>query len=407
MKIAYICHYFTPEPGAPSARLHDLSKVWVENGHEVKVVTAFPNHPSGIIPDKYRGYRLMSETIDGIQVFRSWVYATPNEGFIKKTLGHISFMISSVLFTLPRLGKVDVIIVSSPTFFSVISAYIFSKITRKPYVFEIRDLWPEAIVKLGVLKNKPIINLLEWIESFLYRNARKIVVVTKSFKETLVSRGIPDAKVEVITNGVDTEFYQCDDVGRNEIRKQYDLENKFVVSYIGTHGISHALDKIVDVAERLRAVRDIHFLFVGGGAAKKDLEAKASALGLSNITFLPIQAKDLISSFYSASDVSLVPLKKLELFKGFIPSKMFEIMSCGCPIIASVEGESEHILRDAKAAIIIEPENVGQLEEAILKLKNEPDKKLELGRNGRNFVERYFSRKALGEKYLSILRNLM
>jgi len=186
MRIVVICHYFYPEIGAPSARLFEMSKRWVSQGHEVSVVTCFPNHPTGIIPEEYQGKKYMLETIEGIQIYRNYVYATPNEGFIKKTLGHLSFVISSIILSLFRIQRPDVIIVSSPTLFSVISGYVFSLIRRAPFVFEVRDLWPDAIIKLGILTNKPIIRCLEWMEMFLYRRSKKVVVVTEAFKKHIV-----------------------------------------------------------------------------------------------------------------------------------------------------------------------------------------------------------------------------
>lgn len=406
MNIVYLCHYFTPEVGAPSARVHEMSKYWVSQGHQVKVVTGFPNHPTGIIPSRYRRLRFLKEKIDGIEVFRNWVYATSNEGFVKKTLGHISFMLSSIAYTLPRLGQCDVLIVSSPTFFSVFSAYVFSLIKRKPFVFEIRDLWPDAIVKLGVLRNKYIIQILEFLEMFLYKKSSKIVVVTESFKEILVKRGIPASKIEVVTNGVDTDFFKFDESGRKSIRNQHHLENKFIVSYIGTHGISHSLEKIIEVAHYLKPFSDIHFLFVGEGAKKKSIIELAKDYGLTNVTFLPAQPKELMPDYYAASDISLVPLKNIELFKGFIPSKMFEIMACCCPIIASVSGESADILNKAQSAILVEPENVLQLREGILTLYNNQLLAAKLGENGRRFVVQNYKRSHLASRYEQILTKI-
>lgn len=407
MNLVFICHYFYPELGAPSARIFETAKAWVELGHNVTIVTCFPNHPTGVISQKYKGLYFKEEEIDGIRVLRNYVYATPNEGFFKKTLGHISFMISSVLFSLFKLKNPDVIIVSSPTYFSVFSAYFMSLVKRAPFIFEVRDLWPEAIVKLGVLKNKVIISILEFFEMYFYNKAAKVIVVTKSFKDNLVRRGVNADKIEVITNGVDESFFISQPNEEIKILKeQFGLKNKFVVLYIGAHGISHALDKVIKVAEILRDNKSINFLFVGEGAEKKKIIKQAEELGLENVIFLPGQPKDRMPAIYGLADICLVPLKKIELFKEFIPSKIFEIMACKKPIIASLEGEAKEILLDANSAVVVEPENSEEIASAILNLKNDKDLRNRFAENGRKFVQKSFTRKGLAQKYINILERV-
>lgn len=405
MNIVIVCHYFYPEIGAPQARIFETAKVWVNLGHHVTVVTCFPNHPTGVIPEKYKGKFFSEEEVEGIKVLRNYVYATPNEGFFRKTLGHLSFMLSSVLFSLPRIKKTDVIIVSSPTYFSVFSAYFMSWFKRVPFVFEVRDLWPEAIVELGVLRNKAIIKILEFFEMCFYRKASKVVVVTNSFKSKLISRGVPSDKIHVITNGVDDKFFVLPrEPEVRALRDQHGLLGKFVVLYVGAHGISHALEKIVDTADILRDKKDIHFLFVGEGAEKSKIIQKAKDLGLENVTFLSGQSKDTMPKIYALADVVLVPLKKIELFKEFIPSKIFEIMACEKPIIASVKGETRGILLRAGSALVSEPEDSLGIAQGIVKLKDDKTLRYKLGMNGQEFVKRYFTRQWLAEKYLSILQ---
>lgn len=407
MNIVFICHYFYPEIGAPSARIMETAKAWVDMGHSVTVITCFPNHPTGVIPEKYRGLCFKEENIEGIKVLRNYVYATPNEGFIRKTLGHLSFMFSSVLFSLPKIKKPDVIIVSSPTYFSVFSAFFMSLVKRVPFIFEVRDLWPEAIVKLGVLKNKAIISILEFFEMNFYRKAAKVVVVTKSFKDNLISRGINADKIEVITNGVDDRFFTSPPYAEIEkLKETYGLKDKFVILYVGAHGISHALEKIIDAAEILRNERDIFFFFVGEGAEKKKIIRQAEGLGLENVKFLAGQPKELMPAIYGLADICLVPLKKIELFKEFIPSKIFEIMACKKPIVASLEGEAQEILTEAGSALVVEPENSGEIANAILSLKSDKGLTDRLADNGREFVQKYYTRKGLAQKYLDILGHI-
>lgn len=270
MKISVICQYYPPEIGAPQARLSEMARVWREDGHEITVFTGFPNHPTGIIPDKYKGRIFLEENCDRVRVWRHWLYATPNEGFFKKICAHISFAVSLIFLSLFRGKRPDIYIVSSPNFFSVISTYIFSRVRHVPFIFEIRDLWPGIFIDLGVLKNRHIIQLLEMIEFFLYRKARAIVPVTYGFAKDLVRRGISSSKIKVITNGVDLTVYKPSSKNTLLRKKIGFSENDFTILYLGAHGISHGLQKVLDACEILQGEKDIKFLFVGEGAVKKN-----------------------------------------------------------------------------------------------------------------------------------------
>ncbi len=406
MKIAYLCHYFAPEIGAPQARLYDLSSAWVRNGHEVTVVTGFPNHPTGILRAEDRGKLWATEKINGIRVLRNWLYATPNEGIVKKTLGHLSFMVTAVLFGLPRLGKIDVLIASSPTFFPIISAWIMSLIKRIPFVFEVRDLWPAVFVDLGVLKNPLLIKILEAVEMFLYRRAALVVTVTESFRDTLIKRGIPGDKIVTVTNGADIELFQPGGNGnhpREEIRQEYGLENKFTVMYLGAHGISHSLETVVRAADILRDETGVCFLLVGEGAEKNKLTELKQQLNLPNLMMLPGQPKARVPGFYQAADVCLVMLRDVPLFTTFIPSKMFEIMAAARPIIGAVKGESEEILQRSGNTFVIEQENPASLAAAVKRLLSDPVRRKQMAERGRDFVIKNYSRESLAEKYMNAL----
>lgn len=405
MNIIFLCHYFAPEPGAPSARILELARAWVAKGHTVKVVTCFPNHPTGVVPPEYRGRLWSHEVMDGIQVYRNWVYATPNEGFVRKTLGHISFMFTSVLFSLFRSGSADVVVVSSPTFFSLFSGYVFSRVKRAPLVVEVRDLWPAAIVELSVLKNRMIIRILEAMELWAYRVAKHVVVVTESFKQNLVSRGVPEDKISVITNGVDVERFTPGPKVES-VEDELGCRGKHLVLYIGAHGISQALDTVVRAAEKLRHRGDIVFGFVGEGAAKAKLQEMAERLQLTNVRFLPAQPKHRMPDFYRTADVCLVPLKDIPLFQTFIPSKMFEIMACGRPIVAALRGEAAEILDRSGGAVVVPPEDPDSMAEAIARLVDQPELRRRLGESGAAFASTHYSRQKLAAKYEEILRTL-
>lgn len=403
MRILLISHYFPPEIGAPSARLYEMAKEWIKEGHQVTVLTGFPNHPTGVIPENYKGKFSMEEEMDGIRVLRSYVYATPNEGFVKKTIGHISFMFSSFFQSFFKVSNPDVVVVSSPTFFSMFSASAYSIFKRAKLVLDIRDLWPAAIVELGVLKNKFIINTLEFFEKAFYRQAASIVVVTNSFKKNLVDRGIPASKIEVITNGVDIEQFQYREEARQKLRENLGYKpNDFIGLYIGAHGLSQSLHTLLEVAEK---IPEVEFLFVGEGAEKKKLIEVKEQKNLSNVKFVEGQEKKYITDYYSLSDVCFIPLRNIELFKTFIPSKMFEIMSNSRAIVASVDGESAEILSKSNAALITTPENVHGIVENIKFLIENEELRRDMEEKGRKFVSEHFTRKSLADKYLEILKS--
>ena len=402
MKIVVICHYFNPEICAPSSRIYEMACIWAKAGNEIHVVTCFPNHPTGIIPNEYKGLKYKHEMMEGIHIHRNYVYATPNKGFSKKTVGHLSFMLSSVLITMKKIKNPDVIITSSPTFFSIFSGYWYSLVKKAPFVLEIRDLWPAAMIELGVMKKGALSDLLEKLELYFYKKSKLLVMVTQSFKDNVIKRGVDGNKIHVITNGVDQKYFHPKDKNQELIDK-YKLRDKFVITYAGAHGISQNLGTILKAAKDLQNEKDMCFLLIGEGAQKKELVFAAKENKIDNIIFLDPKPKEMLSEFYSISNVCLIPLKKIELFKTFIPSKMFEIMSCGIPIVASVEGEAADILNRSKAALVVEPDNHVEIKQAIMRLKADKNLYENLKVNGPSFISEYYLRESLAERYLDLI----
>lgn len=404
LKILYLSQYFPPEMGAPSARVFELSRRWIQQGVDVTVLTSFPNHPTGVIPKKYIGYKFMQEEKEGIRIVRTYIYAAPNKGFFKRILSYISFMFSSIIQGTRKVGKQDIIIATSPQFFVGIAGYIISRLKRIPFIFEIRDLWPESIVQLGLLKNKLVIRFLEWIEIFLYKKSIHIVGVADSTREVLVGRGIPDSKISIIKNGVDLNLFIS--VGKQiELKSKNGLNEKFVISYIGTHGLSHALDKVLETANLLKN-QEIIFLLVGEGAEKSKLKMLSNDLQLSNVRFIDQISKHELPDYYELSDVVLVTLRNLPLFKKVIPSKIFEIMAMSRPIIISVDGEARRLVEKAQAGIFCKPEDPDELRMVIENLKTSIDDRDKFGENGRKFVENNFNRDQLADQYLKLIEKL-
>ena len=367
--VLFLTDNFPPEVNAPASRTFEHCREWVKAGHRVTVITCAPNFPKGKVFDGYRNKLWQRETMEGIEVVRVWSYITANEGFVRRILDYQSYMVSAIVASL-FIRKVDVIVGTSPQFFTACAAYVASRLKFRPYIFELRDLWPETIKAVGAMKNARAIELLEKLELFLYRKSAKVISVTKSFKKNLISRGIDGSKIEIVTNGVDIS--QFTPRPKDEaLTKQLGLEGKFVAGYIGTHGLCHGLETLVAAAERLRGT-GIVFLFLGDGARKQFLRDMAAEKKLDNVVFIDSVPKAEVPRYWSILDVSVIHLQKTELFTTVIPSKLFESMGMGLPVLHGVEGESARIVRDENAGIPFEPENADALVAALRRLKENP-----------------------------------
>lgn len=364
MHILFLTDNFPPEVNAPASRTFEHCREWVRAGHKVTVITCVPNFPKGHVFDGYRNRLWQGEEMAGIRVIRVWSYITANEGFVKRILDYQSFMVSASLAALFVRG-VDVVVGTSPQFFTVCAAYVVSRLKRIPFVFELRDIWPESIKAVGAMKESAAIRALERLELFLYRKAARIVSVTHSFKKTLMARGIDGDKIAVVTNGVDMSRFKPMPKDAALVR-ELGLEGKFVAGYVGTHGLAHHLETLLDAAEMLRGQpggEAFHFLLLGDGARKQVLKEEAARRGLGNVTFIDSVPKEQVARYWSLLDVSVIHLRKTELFTTVIPSKLFECMGMGLPVLHGVAGESAEIVREEGVGIVFEPEYAAQLVE--------------------------------------------
>ena len=369
MHLLFLTDNFPPEVNAPASRTFEHCREWVRKGHRVTVITCAPNFPKGKVFDGYQNKAFQTETIEGIEVIRVWSYITANEGFVRRILDYLSFMASAIVAS-PRVRGVDLVIGTSPQFFTAVAAYVVSRMKRIPYVFELRDLWPESIKAVGAMKDSFAIRMLERLEMFLYRKAARIVSVTESFKQVLMRRGIECTKIEVVTNGVDVSQFKPRPKDP-ELTRKLGLEGKFVAGYIGTHGMAHALETLLQAADRLRG-QNFAFIFLGDGARKQTLREMADQMKLDNVVFIDSVPKADVPKYWSLLDVSIIHLRKTELFTTVIPSKLFECMGMGIPVLHGVEGESADIVRREQVGIPFEPEGVDQLCEALQSLKSDP-----------------------------------
>lgn len=399
MHILFLTDNFPPEVNAPASRTFEHCREWVKAGHRVTVITCAPNFPKGKVFDGYRNRLWQRERVEGIEVIRVWSYITANEGFLRRVLDYLSFMFSAVLAG-PWVGGVDVIVGTSPQFFTACAAYLVSRLKGVPYVFELRDLWPESIKAVGAMKDSRAIRLLEHLEMFLYREAIAVVSVTESFKRVLVERGVDGSKIHVVTNGVDISQFQPR-VKDPELTERLGLQGKFVVGYIGTHGLAHALETILETANCLRD-SDIVFLFLGDGARKQALREAASRMRLANVLFVDSVPKADVPRYWSLLDVSVIHLRRTELFTTVIPSKLFECMGMGIPVLHGVEGESADIVRAHRVGIPFRPEDAEDLCAAIERLRASPAE-LQAMRSSCLAAAKSFDRAFLAGELLKVL----
>lgn len=404
MRILFLSHYFPPEVNAPATRTYEHCKEWVERGHEVTVVTCTPNHPRGIPYDGYKNKIYQKEQVDGINIVRVWSYMAANEGFAKRSLNYVSYMLS-VFVASPFLPKSDIVISTSPQFFNGLAGYFVSRVKKAHWILEIRDLWPESILVLGAIKNKYIIAILEWLETLIYRKSDRIVIVVEGFRKHIVGKGVDSRKIVTIKNGVNFSLFKPV-TADNSVAEKYQLKDKFVIAYLGTQGMAHGLKVLLFAAKELLHKKDILFVLVGDGGDNENLVNLKEQLNLTNVLFVGQQSKEMMPYFWSLIDVSFVHLKKLDLFKAAIPSKIFESMAMEKPIILGLVGEGEELIRDADAGICIEPENKQQLVAAILELYNNRAEAKRLGSNGRRYVKNNYNRKQLAKRFEELMLSL-
>ena len=411
MKILYVSQYFPPEMGAPAARASELSAHWARMGHNVTVLTGFPNHPIGVVPPEWRSrfWQLRySEKVNGVRIERTWLWPLPNRQAHERALNYASFCLSAAASGLD-LPKPDVIIATSPQLLCALAGWWLAWWKRVPFVFEVRDLWPESLAAVGAGAEDSLLHrILGAVAGFLYRSADRIVVVTPAFKDHLIQHWrVPAEKIAIVENGVETDLFRPDP-DAVALRKQLSLEDRFLISYIGTMGMAHGLDTLISAAEQLqKALPNSTFLLIGEGSEKQRIIDLAAARGVTNIQFVPQQPRDRIPAYISASDVCLVLLKRTDLFKTVIPTKLLEYMACARPVIVAVDGQSRQIVEEARAGVFVQPEDSQALVQAIQALAQDPEHRKQMGANGRKHIVDRYSREKTAQNYISVLAELL
>jgi colanic acid biosynthesis glycosyl transferase WcaI len=429
--ILYVSQYFPPEMGAPAARVAELAEHWARAGHSVSILTGFPNHPTGIVPTEWRPrlrrlicrerispkcesaeaeIRGPKTEVRPVDVYRTWLWPLPNRKAHERIRNYTSFFLSAGVRGL-ALPRPDVIIATSPQLLVGLAGRWLAFARQVPFVFEVRDLWPESLTAVGASDaNSMLHQSLAAIAGFLYARADRIVVVTPAFREHLVRNwAISAEKIAVVENGVETDLFAPQPESSDaSLRRELKAEGRFLVCYIGTLGMAHGLETLLEAAGQLQhSAPQILFLIIGEGAEKERIQSQANSSGLANIKFLDQQPREKIPAFISASDACLVLLKKTDVFKTVIPTKLLEFMSCARPVGLGVEGQARKILEEAQAGIAIEPENARALADAIQQMAADSVCRRTLGFNGRKYVIEKLSRRTTAQKYLQVLDEVL
>lgn len=396
MRILLLTQYFPPEPAPGAMRFCELAEFLVQRGHDVTVVTGFPNYPHGIVHQRYQGKLFLKENIDEVQVTRVPLYTSPTKKSLHRTLNYLSFALTCIIGMLAS-RKQDIVYVLSPPFFLGLSACFVKRVRNVPFVFEVQDLWPQAPIQRGYVRNQAIANILLKAEKYIYSQASKVFAISPIMKEQIVRKGVTPEKILVNYNWVDTDLFAPSDEG-GKLRLYYALEGKFVVTFAGNMGIAQGLDNLIKAANELRHKDDIVFLFVGDGIEKPKLEDMVKHYQLNNVIFIPQQPFHMMPAFFSMADILILHLNKARFRKAAVPSKLQGYMSCAKPVLVAAEGAASHIVEEAQCGLIAEPENATSIAQGVYSLYSNRHQLRDFGVNARRYAETHFDKQKIEGK---------
>lgn len=407
MRILLVHQYFLEKQDAGGSRFNEMTKIWAAEGHHVTVLAGMIHANASKKYPRYRGKFFHKEEYEpNITVLRCHVSESYNVNFLGRLWGYFSFVFSSLLgYFLNLKGPFDLVLVTSPPLFVGITGLVISKLSRIPLVFEVRDLWPESAIDTGVLTNKPLIKLAYWFENLMYKQSAKINVLTPAFKQTLLEKkGVPESKIISIPNAADFSLsdHLLPITDRPALRKELGWEGKFVIVYVGAHGVANHLEQILETADKLRDT-PAQFVLIGDGMRKNALKQLASEMKLSNVTFLDPVNKEKVFEYIIVADAGASVLKKVDTFKTIYSNKTFDYMGCQTPILMAIDGVSRKLVEDAQAGLYVEPENPEDFAQKIRWMMAHLEETRQMGKNGYEFARAHFYRTALAKKYLQEL----
>jgi len=409
MRILLLHQYFLEKDDAGGSRWNEMCKSWSKHGHEIHVIAGMM-HPNGSNKrEEYRGKYYCKKKHDEVTVHRTHVSETYNDGFLGRLWGYFSFMFSSLWYGWTKLPKgFDVVVVTSPPLFIGLSGYLISKLNRAPMVFEVRDLWPESAIDTGVVSNSFIIKISYMIESFIYSKSELINVLTPAFKDKLMyDKAVPESKLLFIPNAADFTLSEIvlKNFDRDKFREENKLRGKFVITYVGAHGVANHLEQVLHAAKALSDT-NVVFLLIGKGMRKKFLVELSNEMGLDNVQFIDAVPKSEVFKYILASEMGASVLKKVEAFKTVYSNKTFDYMSCKTPILMAIDGVSRELVEKADAGTYVDPENTHEFDRIIRYYLENPDKLRKQGNNGYNYAKSNFDRLVLSDQYIAAIEQL-
>ena len=406
MRILILTQYFLPETGAPQNRLAGLATGLKREGFDVEILTAMPNYPKMMIHDAYRGKIYFRESLNGLTIHRSWIYASTDRGIISRLMNYFSFVFSSMILSTRVQGTFDFVLCESPPLFLGISAVNIARRKKARLIFNVSDLWPESAEKLKIISNRNLLELAYRLEGWIYRNSALITGQTKGICKNISDR-YPSSKTHWLPNGIDRDRFETVNY-TSEWRKEHNfVDDDFLVYYGGIFGHAQGLKCIIEAAMQLRDNKKIRFILVGDGPEKEEIIKMKSSLNADNVFIYDTVDRDRIPAVIAAMDAGIIPLKKLDLFRGAIPSKIFEILALEKPVILGVTGEAKELfIDDGKCGLAYEPENSGDLAKQILALFSDRAAAAQFGKNGRDYVMRNFERTKITGDFISRLATL-
>jgi len=403
MKILFLTENYPPETNAAANRVHERAKFWADWGHDVTVITCAPNFPKGRLHEGYANKWYQTGVMDGIRVVRVKTFISANEGVVLRMLDFLSFMITGFVASLFQ-KRPDVVVATSPQFFTAVAGWAVGLCRRRPFVFELGDIWPASIIAVGAMEPSLMIRMFERLELFLYRRSAAIVALTPKFKENLIGRGIEGDKISIVINGVDIDRFRKTPRDK-ALAAEWGLKDKFVIGYIGTHGMAHGLSNVLEAAARLRDNDRVMFLFVGDGAERDDLISLAAEKGLENVRFIESQPREKVPAIWSVCDVALVHLRDSVVFSEVIPSKIFEAMAMELPtLLVAPQGVASDIVLPTRSGVWAPAEQPDRLAHVAARLAEKPRLLEMLGRNGAAASCR-FSRRRQAEEMIKVLED--
>jgi colanic acid biosynthesis glycosyl transferase WcaI len=398
MRVGILTQYYPPEIGAPQARLSELARWFVQRGHEVYVLTAMPNYPLGKIYSGYGGF-FKREEKDGVRIIRSYIFPSKSVSILPRLANYFSFVISSIVIGIFALPRLDYLITESPPLFLGISGYLLTRLKRIKWIFNVSDLWPESAVRLGIIRGGIFLKIAYALESFCYRKAFLVTGQSKEILENIQER-FPKVPTYHLSNGVDTDLFRPD-LRSEELRRQMFNGISFIAVYAGLHGIAQGLSQLIESAAQLTDMHNFSMVFIGDGPEKTTLINKAQQMRLTNIRFLDPLPHNAMPSILASTDIALVPLKNK--LPGAVPSKIYEAMGSGLPVVLVADGEAAQIISDAGAGAVVGPGDIKTLAAVLRDLIQNDEKRLQMGRNGRAAAKSRFDRKLIANGFVDFL----